>query len=75
MLLPKVSVQWSGAGAVYSGSLRVYEFSPEATLVTTGYSGYLGMKSAVFWGITLRDTVPTDTVSRNVGKQLPHDAA
>jgi hypothetical protein len=41
------------------------------------------MKSAVFWGITRRRVVNkrlltredgTDTLSRNVGKQLPHDA-
>jgi hypothetical protein len=47
------------------------------------------MKSAVFWGITdvsgqmafffllgllIRED-GTDTLSRNVGKQLPHDAA
>jgi hypothetical protein len=41
------------------------------------------MKSAVFWGITRRRVGiglltredGTDTLSRNVGKQLPHDAA
>jgi hypothetical protein len=44
------------------------------------------MKSAVFWGITGRRVVivplglltredGTDTLSRNVGKQLQHDAA
>ena len=39
------------------------------------------MKSAVFWGIGPILTGPetredgTDTLSRNVGKQLPHGAA
>jgi hypothetical protein len=39
------------------------------------------MKSALFWDITRRRVVTvyrrlgTDTLSRNVGKQLPHDAA
>jgi hypothetical protein len=39
------------------------------------------MKSVVFWVITRRRVVivvikvdGTDTLSRNVGKQLPHDA-
>jgi hypothetical protein len=39
------------------------------------------LKSAVFWGITQRRVVivyrrfGTDTLSQNIGKQLPHDAA